>query len=365
MPLNVGLIGLPNAGKSTTFNVLARDSVALTASYPFSTVEPNRILVDVPDPRLEVLGELTGQVRRVRVQLGLIDIAGLVEGASRGEGLGNLFLDQARHCDMLIHVIGCFAEELAAPHLAVEHALQSHRTVEQELMLSDLVRIQDRASRLEQEVKNDPSLLPDLETAQAVREDLEAGVPVRASRAAGGGHFEVMQRELRCISNLPELILVNAGERFLADAATWKELSGASAAARNSVVAICALLEEEMLGLGPEEAAEYRQSYGIEQPALQSIVAECFSLLGLLRFYTLGDAEVRAWHVPKGCRAVEGAGRIHSDFAKGFIAAEVIEFSDLVSLGSEKEARSRGRMRLEGRDYLIRDGDVIRFRFNL
>ncbi len=365
MPLSLGLIGLPNAGKSTTFNVLAQQPLAVTASYPFSTVDPNRLLVDVPDPRLEVLGDLVGQTRRVKVKLELVDIAGLVSGASRGEGLGNQFLDQARHCDALIHVVGCFGKGVAMGATGISRLQANLNIVNQELMLSDLARLEGKVARLAQEVKHDSSLKRQLNVAQALQADLESGLPVKQSAEAQGEAFELLDRELRFISLKPELILVNLDEAYLADPDAQQEIVDALETDGQQVAALCALLEEEMQDLTEDEQKEYRKAYNLQGTGLQRIVAQCFDLLGLIRFYTLGDREVRAWAVPVNCRAVEGAGRIHTDFARGFIAAEAISFDRLVEAGSEKNARAAGQLRMEGRDYTIQDGDVIRFRFNV
>ncbi len=365
MPLSLGLIGLPNAGKSTTFNVLAQQSLAATANYPFSTVEPNRLLVDVPDQRLEILGELAEQSRRVKVKLELVDIAGLVAGASRGEGLGNQFLDQTRHCDALVHVVGCFGPHaVMAPH-AIARLQANLNIVDQELMLSDLARLEGKVARLEQQVKHDSSLKPQLHVARSLKGDLESGRPVKHSAAAQGEAFRALDRELRFISFKPELVLVNLDEDYLTAPDAQQEILETLRAARQQVVAMCALLEEEMQDLAAAEQEEYRRAYHLQGTGLQRIVAQCFALLGLVRFYTLGDTEVRAWAVPANCHAVDGAGRIHTDFARGFIAAEVISFARLVKVGSEKNARTAGQLRVEGRHYPIQDGDVIRFRFNV
>ncbi len=365
MPLSVGLIGLPNAGKSTTFNVLAQQTAALTGSYPFSTVEPNRLLIDVPDHRLESLGDLTNQPARIKVKLELVDIAGLVSGASRGEGLGNQFLDQARHCDALVHVVACFGEGIVSDTEATTGIVASFNTVYQELMLSDLALLEGKISRLEQEVKNDASLKSQLSVARILHVDLESGVSLRRSSGYQTELFKTLERELRFISSKPELILLNLDEKHLSDSASLIESLATSVAKEQHITAICARIEEEMLELSAEEQFEYRMAYNLQGTGLQRIVARCFELIELIRFYTLGDNEVRAWAVQANCKAVEGAGRIHTDFARGFIAAEVISFDKLLKLGSEKEARASGQLRVEGRNYTIQDGDVIRFRFNV
>ncbi len=365
MPVSLGLIGLPNAGKSTTFNVLAQQPLALTADYPFSTVDPNRLLIDVPDRRLDVLGDLTGQTRRVKVKLELVDIAGLVSGASRGEGLGNRFLDQTRHCDALVHVVGCFGGGMTPDIWSMAQLQDRLNIVNQELMLSDLALLEGAVARLEQAIKQDSTLQRQLDVARSLKADLESGLPVRKSAAAQGEVFRVLDRTLRFISRKPELILINLDENHLTDFDGQGELLGAFLARGQQVTAMCVLLEEEMQSLSEDEQEEYRQAYHLQGTGLQRIVAQCFELLELIRFYTLGDKEVRAWAVPANCPAVEGAGRIHTDFARGFIAAEVVAFEKLVAVGSEKNARAAGQIKVEGRHYAIQDGDVIRFRFNV
>lgn len=365
MPLSLGLIGMPNAGKSTAFNALAQESLAVTAGYPFSTVDPNRIMIGVPDARLEVLGELTGQSKRIRVKMELVDIAGLVAGASRGEGLGNQFLDQTRHCDALVHVVGCFGNEVLTGAAGTDQLQANFNIVNQELMLSDLALLEGKIARLQQEVKNDSTLGPQLEVGLALLSDLESGRPIRNSRVAKIGPFAVLDRELRFISFKPVLILLNLDESHLADSVLHRRIHDSFADSECKIAGLCALLEAEMQDLSEEERDDYRLAYNLHSSGLQQIVALCFELLGLVRFFTLGTGEVRAWAVPMNSTAVDGAGQIHTDFARGFVAAEVISFDRLVQAGSEKKARAAGQIRIEGREYLIQDGDVIRYRFNV
>lgn len=365
MALSVGLIGLPNAGKSTTFNVLAQETLALTASYPFSTVAPNRALVAVPDPRLDVLGALVGHEQRIQVKMELIDIAGLVAGASRGEGLGNQFLDQARHCDALLHVLSLFgAREFRLPQ-AVARLEADLNAVHQELMLSDLERVERKVERLQREVKGAPARQDMLAAAESVQADLERGIPARQSAAASIPAFPALNQELRFISYKPELVLVNLDDSLLTEKRTVSTCLEALRQKDCRVLALCSRLEEEMVDLPAAEQEEYRTAFNLQRAGLDRIVEACFNLLGLIRFYSLGDYEVRAWEIAAGSRAVEGAGIIHTDFAQGFIAAEVVSYAQFVKAGSEKAARAQGCARMEGREYEIRDGDVIRFRFNV
>ncbi len=363
MPLSIGLVGLPNAGKSTVFNVLVQQTLAETARYPFSTVQPHRALIEVPDPRLAVLGDLTGQQRRVPARIEIIDIAGLVQGASRGEGLGNQFLHQIRECDALLHVLDCYSE--ATDSDASHDPIARLAIVHQELILSDAERLENRMVRLQRAVKGDASLADTLELVVQARDDLERGIMLRDSVAVSHPAFPALNAEMGFITAKPELVLVNLNEErikdWTVDVTTNERLVGNG----YRVVYMCALMEEELLDMSPADEAAFRQAYGLPIAGLTNVIEGCFSLLSLIRFYTLGDQEVRAWTLSQGSPAVEGAAKIHTDFAHGFIAADVVPFTVFTAIGSERQVRSEGLMRSEGRDYQIQDGDIVRFKFNL
>ena len=364
MSLSVGLIGLPNAGKSTTFNVLAGAPLAQTAAYPFTTVEPNRTLVEVPDDRLAVLGDLTGQRRRIPVRFEVLDIAGLVKGASRGEGLGNRFLAQVRECDALLQVVGCFDR---SGETMKGDPLSSLEVVHQELILSDLQILETRIGSLTRESKGDRSLGPVLEMAMQLRAWLEDGRPANRHGQWESQEAAQLDQGLGLASGKPELVLLNHGDpadgviRGMRpeDVAASMELQG------HRTVLLDAAVESELLELPEEDRALFRQELGLVDSGLDRVVTGCFGLLGLIRFYTLGDAEVRAWELLSGSTAVEAAGRIHTDFARGFIGADVVDFPSLRQAGSERRAREKGIVHTEGRTYQVVDGDVIRFRFNV
>lgn len=365
MPLSIGLIGLPNVGKSTVFNVMARQILAETASYPFSTVHPNRALVEVPDPRLSVLGDLVGRQQQVKVRTEFIDIAGLVKGASRGEGLGNQFLHQIRECDALLHVLDCFSdpdEDMA--DLPTDPAGRLH-TIHQELMLSDAERLENKMERLQREVKGDQGLTDTLELVIQAMAELEQGIMLRDSPAIRHPAFPALNAEMGFITAKPELVLANVDEDLVQDNSRIQGHVTALARKGHRVVVLCAKMEEELLDLPAEDEAEFRQAYGLDVSGLENVIEGCFALLSLIRFYTLGDHEVRAWELRQGNTAVEGAAKIHTDFARGFIAADVVPFPVFAEIGSERQVRNKGLMRSEGRDYTIQDGDIIRFKFNL
>ena len=363
MAFSVGLVGLPNAGKSTTFNVLAGMALAQTAAYPFTTVEPNRTLVAVPDERLEVLGELTGQQRRVPVRFEVLDIAGLVQGASRGEGLGNRFLAQIRECDALLHVVGCFGQGRDA---CVDDPVANLETVHQELILSDLQILETRIGSLAREAKGDPALGSVLDTAMQLSAWLEEGRPAHSHAQWGTRDAMLLDQGLGLASGKPELVLLNHGDPEAGSGLPPEEAAARVAAATGRrTVLLDAAVEFELLELPDEDRELFRQELGLVDSGLDRVVTGCFGLLGLIRFYTLGDAEVRAWELGAGSTAVEAAGKIHTDFARGFIGADVMDFPALRQAGSERRARELGIVHTEGRAYRVADGDVIRFRFNV
>lgn len=361
MSLSIGLVGMPNAGKSTTFNVLVQRTAAFTAGFPFSTTEPNRALVKIPDPRLERIGALVSQPRRVAVTVEFVDIAGLVEGASAGEGLGNQFLHHIRECDALLHVVNCFAPVTHPRTDTVMDPVSLWETVRQEMMLSDLERLERKRAALEREVKGDPARKPILDVAHALHAELETGVAIGDGMAQAAPAFPELEREMRFITAKPELILANMGEDRVNDPASY----GAFTDRGCRVVPLCSRLEEEMLELTAEERSLFREEYGLSASGLDRVIHACFDMLSLIRFYTLGDNEVRAWEILRGSSAPAGAGLIHTDFERGFIAADVVDYATFVKLGSERAVRQEGLMRTEGKGYAIQDGDIIRFRFNV
>ena len=364
MALKVGLVGLPNVGKSTLFNAVSQAG-ADAANFPFCTIDPNIGVVPVPDHRLDRLAELEQSAKVVATAIEFVDIAGLVEGASKGEGLGNQFLAHIREVDAVCHVVRCF-EDADVVHVAgsVDPA-RDIEIIETELVLKDLENVEARLERTtraaksgEKELKDQAALLGRLD------EHLGAGEPGRtfdwpAQQAA-------FRRELSLLTDKPVLYAANVGEDDLPDGNDSVELVRKIAADEGAeVVVICAQVEAELAELPDDERAEFLASLGLERSGLERLIQKAYTLLDLITFLTAGPKESRAWTVRRGATAPQAAGRIHSDFERGFIRAEVISFEDYDTLGSEAAARDAGRLRVEGKEYVVQDGDVIHFRFNV
>ncbi len=359
MGLSIGIVGLPNVGKSTLFNALTGNA-ALAANYPFATIDPNVGVVAVPDPRLDRLGTLYHSERVVPATVTFVDIAGLVRGASKGEGLGNQFLAAIRETDAICQVVRAFAD---ADVVHVEGAVDPTadiETVTTELVLADLQTVDNRLSRLERETKGKPELRGLLDAARAARSVLDEGTPVSA--AADRLDLDTL-RELHLLTAKPCVYVFNIDEGDLGDEVRAAELAALVAPAPSVVV--CASIEAELAGMDPAEAAELLAGYGQVDFGLVRLVHAGFEVLGLQTFLTAGPKEARAWTIRRGASAPEAAGVIHTDFQKGFIKAEVVSFDDLVELGSVPAVRAAGRARLEGKDYAMREGDVVEFRFNV
>ena len=364
MGFKCGIVGLPNAGKSTLFNALARSAVA-AESYPFCTIEPNVGVVPVPDPRLEALAAIARPARVVPASLTFVDVAGLVAGASRGEGLGNRFLGHIREMDAIAHVVRCFeAEDVTHVTGRIDPAADIE-TVGTELMLADLDTVERALARAEKNARAGGREAREREsTIREVRRHLGAGHPVRTLELDTPGH--AVLRELSLLTAKPVMFVANVGEEEGFDANSRLETVRAVAAAEEArAVPICAAIEAELTALDPGEQREFLADLGLEEPGLGRFVRAGYDLLGLRTFFSADTKEARAWTVRAGATAPEGAGRIHTDFERGFIRAEVVTYDDFVAHGGEQGAREAGRWRLEGRDYVIAEGDVIRFRFNV
>ena len=356
MALTIGIVGLPNVGKSTLFNALTKNQV-LAANYPFATIEPNVGVVNLPDPRLNTLAGIFGSERILPASVSFVDIAGIVRGASEGEGLGNEFLANIREADAIAQVVRGFADSDVVHVDGAVDPKNDMETINAELQLADLQTLEKAITRYEKEVKGkklDPVVL---ETALAAKDALERGTLLSAS-----GIDLAPIRELGLLTAKPFIFVFNVDESVLTDAGAKANLAALVAPAQ--AVFLDAKIESELIDLDPEDAAELLASTGQEESGLDQLARIGFDTLGLQTYLTAGPKEARAWTIGKGWKAPQAAGVIHTDFEKGFIKAEVISFDDLVDAGSVLEARSRGKARLEGKDYVMQDGDVVEFRFN-
>ncbi|OJW00546.1 MAG: redox-regulated ATPase YchF [Microbacterium sp. 67-17] len=356
MALTIGIVGLPNVGKSTLFNALTKNQV-LAANYPFATIEPNVGVVNLPDPRLNTLAGIFGSERILPASVSFVDIAGIVRGASEGEGLGNQFLANIREADAIAQVVRGFADSDVVHVDGAVDPKNDMETINAELQLADLQTLEKAITRYEKEVKGkklDPVVL---ETALAAKDALERGTLLSAS-----GIELAPIRELGLLTAKPFIFVFNVDEAVLTDADAKANLAALVAPAQ--AVFLDAKIESELIDLDPEDAAELLASTGQAESGLDQLARIGFDTLGLQTYLTAGPKEARAWTIGKGWKAPQAAGVIHTDFEKGFIKAEVISFDDLVDAGSVLEARARGKARLEGKDYVMQDGDVVEFRFN-
>jgi GTP-binding protein YchF len=355
--LSLGIVGLPNVGKSTLFNALTKNNV-LAANYPFATIEPNVGVVGVPDHRLKVLAGIFSSEKILPATVDFVDIAGIVRGASEGEGLGNKFLANIRDCDAICQVIRVFTDENVVHVDGRVHPADDIETINTELILADLQTLEKALPRLEKEVRIKKDQIPVLDEVRRAAEALDKGVTVFAA-----GLDRSLLRELHLLTAKPFLYVFNLDEAGLADAALKESLSALVAPAE--AVFLDAQVESELIEMSEEDALEMLQSMGQEESGLNQLARSAFDTLGLQTYLTAGPKESRAWTIKKGATAPEAAGVIHTDFQRGFIKAEVIAFEDLVELGSVAAARAAGKARMEGKEYVMQDGDVVEFRFNV
>ena len=367
MGFNCGIVGLPNVGKSTLFNALTSTSNAEAANYPFCTIEPNTGLVSVPDKRLFELAKLADSQKIIPAQLEFVDIAGLVKGASKGEGLGNKFLSHIREVDAIVQVLRCF-EDGDITHVDGDvDPIRDCETIETELILSDLESIEKRTISLQKKARgNDKEAKIALEIIKKIQPILEEGNSARAFKPQNQDEAKAF-KELQLITSKPMFYVCNVAEDEAIEGNEYSKKVQERAEKENSnSVLISAKIEEEVAQLeNEEEKQEFLQAIGLQETGLSKMIKAGYDLLDLQTFFTIGSKEARAWTIRKKSSAPQAAGKIHTDFEKGFIRAETIAFSDYLEVGSEQAAKDKGKMRSEGKDYVVQDGDVIHFRFNV
>ncbi len=367
MGLGIGLVGLPNVGKSTTFNALTKAQNAESANYPFCTIEPNKAVVPVPDPRLNELAKIVNPQRIQYSTIDFVDIAGLVKGASKGEGLGNKFLSNIKETDLILQIVRCFDDENITHVEGSIDPIRDIQIIENELLLADMESLEKRIGALERRAKgNDKMAKAQLDVARRLMEHLEAEQPVSTFPDKESDAFKQLLRDLRFLTAKEIIYGANVDEEGLSEDNEYiKALKDYAYKHNREVIKLCAKIEEEMVDFDDDEKQEMLESLGVKESGLDQIIRKGFEKLGLMSYFTAGVKEVRAWTIKRGTTAPKAAAVIHNDFEKGFIRAEVISYEDFVKYGGEAGAKEAGKMRLEGKDYIVQDGDVMHFRFNV
>ncbi len=363
--MKLGVVGLPNVGKSTLFNAITQAG-AESANYPFCTIEPNVGVVAVPDERLDLLAKLYNSKKVTPTALEFVDIAGLVKGASKGEGLGNKFLSHIREVDALVHVVRCFDDANITHVDGSVDPLRDIETIEFELIFADMDSVQKRANKARTSAKGgDKKYLVEADLMDRIYAELEKGKPARLidmsddEKEIARDLFLLTSKPVIYAANVGEDDVANGGNEYVDRVKNFARTQGAK------TVMICAKLEEELAGLDDDDKQLFRDEYGIKQSGLDQLVSACYDLLGLISYLTAGEKETRAWTITRGTKAPQAAGKIHSDFERGFIRAEIVDWKVLLECGSYVAAKEKGKVRSEGKDYVIKDGDVVLFRFNV
>ena len=361
--LSCGIVGLPNVGKSTLFNALTR-KMAAAANYPFCTIDPNIGIVDVPDPRLQVLSDMSHSKKIIPATVTFVDIAGLVKGASEGQGLGNKFLTNIRDTDAIVHVVRCFEDPDVIHVAGVVDPISDIEIINTELILSDLQMAENIASRAEKQAKGKKELQGTVDVLKKAEAHLDQGLPLRTltltdeEKELLSVYPFLTNKKVLYATNVDEASLPSMENEFVKKVRDYAEKEG------NSVVPICAKLEEEVAQLSESEAKEFLQTLGLEETGLNRLIKESFRILDLISYITAGEIETRAWTIKKGMNAQQSAGKIHSDIEKGFIRAEVVAYEDMVAYKGRAGAKEQGKARSEGKEYIVKDGDVILFYHN-
>jgi GTP-binding protein YchF len=364
MALSCGIVGLPNVGKSTIFNALTRSAQALAANYPFATIEPNVGEVPVPDPRIGTLADISHAEKRVYATMRFVDIAGLVRGASSGQGLGNAFLSHIRETEAIAMVVRCFEDDNVTHVEGGPDPLRDIEIINIEMALADLATLQKRQDKLAREARANPKLAPRLDALTNVVHALEDGKPAR--RFAADSPEADVAREASLLTVKPMLYVANVDEAQISEPGPMVQSVFTHAAGENSrAIAFSGKIESEFAGLSDEEADEFRRDFGIATGGLDQLIVAAYDLLGLMTFLTTGEKETRAWTIEKHTKAPQAAGKIHSDIERGFIRAEICTYDDFVAYKTRDALRTAGLLRSEGKDYVMQEGDIVEFRFNV